>query len=340
MSDKRFYGLQAPLTVRTAALATGAALVHGNDTLNLRDVAALEMAGSDEITFARGARHLKGLSSLSAGLCFCTKDLKDTLIALGTQAVAVCPRPDEAFNTLASQLVLPRQAHFTETSISPDAHLGKNVQIGAGACIGPDAHIGDGSIIGPSAVIGPGCVLGQYCVIGAGAVIGFTIMGDAVDIRPGAVLGEAGLGVVSGELGIVSTAHFGIVHLGDAVRIGANSTVDRAVFGQTRIGARSKLDNLVQISHNVQIGDDCVLASFCGIAGSSILGNDVMMGGRAGVADHIKVGTGVRIAAAAAVMKNIPAGEVWGGHPARPLRRYMREQIALRDLAAKKGASE
>jgi len=306
----------------------------------LCDVAALETAGSDEIAFARSAEHLKGLSTLSAGLCFCTEDLKGTLMALGVQAVAVCSRPDEAFNALASQLVLPKRAHFIETAISPDVHLGPNVEIGTGACIGPGVHIGDGTIIGPHAVIGPGCVIGKNCIIGAGAAVGFTIMGDAVDIRPGSIIGEAGLGVIAAKEGLCAVTHFGTVRLGDGVRIGANSTVDRAVFGQTSIGARTKLDNLVQISHNVHIGEDCVLASFCGIAGSSILENDVMMGGRAGVADHIKVGTGARIAAAAAVMKNIPDGEVWGGHPARPLRRYMREQIALRDLAAKKGTSE
>ncbi|MDQ7018128.1 MAG: UDP-3-O-(3-hydroxymyristoyl)glucosamine N-acyltransferase [Robiginitomaculum sp.] len=339
MSDKRFYELQAPLTVRAAALAAGAALVHGDDTLMLCDVAALETAAPDEIAFVRSARHLKGLHSLSAGLCLCTEDVKDPLIALGVQAVAVCPRPDEAFNTLALLLVQPKRASFTEYAISPHARLGKNVQIGAGVCIGPDAQIGDGTVIGPYAVIGPGCVLGKNCIIGANAVVGFTVMGDRVDIRPGAVLGEPGLGVFADENGIVASAHFGSVYLGDEVRIGANSTVDRAVFGQTQIGARSKLDNLVQVSHNVQIGEDCVLASFCGIAGSSVLGNDVMMGGRAGIADHITIGTGARIAAAAAVMKNIPDGEVWGGHPARPLRRYMREQIALRDLATKKGVS-
>ncbi len=339
MSDKRFYELQAPLTVRAAALVAGATLVHGDDAHMLCDVAALETAGADEVTFVRSAQHLKGLRTLSAGLCLCTEDVKDPLIAMGVRAVAVCPRPDEAFNAFAATLVLPKRHSFAEDAISPLARLGNNVQIGPGVCIGPDARIGDGTIIGPSAVIGPGCVLGKNCIIGANALIGFTRMGDRVDIRPGAVLGEAGLGVFASEDGIVASAHFGSVCLGDEVRIGANSTVDRAVFGQTQIGARSKLDNLVQISHNVQIGEDCVLASFCGIAGSSVLGNNVLMGGRAGVADHIKVGTGARIAAAAAVMKNIPDGEVWGGHPARPLRRYMREQIALRDLAAKKGAS-
>jgi UDP-3-O-[3-hydroxymyristoyl] glucosamine N-acyltransferase len=338
VSDKRFYELQAPLTVRAAALAAGADLVHGDPHHTLYDVAALETAGRDHIAFVRSAEHLKGITALNAGLCLCVHGLKDPLITLGVQAVAVCARSDEAFNMLASQLVQPKQTSFTDAAIASDVHVGENVQIGIGTCIGPSAHIGDGTIIGPSAVIGPGCVIGKNCIIGAGAVIGFTIMGEGVDIRPGAVLGEAGLGVIAGEEGLCAVAHFGDVRIDDAVRIGANSTVDRAVFGETRIGARTKLDNLVQISHNVQIGEDCVLASFCGIAGSSILGNNVMMGGRAGVADHIKVGTGVRIAAAAAVMKNIPDGEVWGGHPARPLRRYMREQIALRDLAAKKGA--
>lgn len=340
MSDPRFYDLHAPISARALAQAAGIDALFGDAEHCLKDVANFGQSEAHDITFLRDDNLLDSLDRVEAGLCFCSEKQKDRLLEKGAHALAVCARPDEAFTLAASQLVRPKSLSVTGPAISPDTKMAKGVEIGLGAIIGTGVVIGAGSHIEPGAIIGPGCVIGEHCRIGAGAVISFTLMGDGVDIRPRAVLGEAGLGIISTQNGLQAMGHFGRIRIGNGVRIGANSTIDRAVFGDTILGDRSQLDNLVQVSHNVQIGADCVLASFCGIAGSSVLGDGVMMGGRAGVADHIHVGAGAKIAAAAAVMKDIPAGETWGGHPARPLRQYMREQIAMRDLTRKKGRSD
>ncbi len=328
------------MSARAVAELVGAKLVYGDGALALHDVAALGTAGPGDMSFARGCSHLQGLDTLQAGLCFCTPELVEPLKSLGVRTIAECAHPGAAFVKAASQLVTPIMAMRATQGGKTQANLAKNIVIAPGAVIDDSVVIGENTVIGPGAVIGPGCVIGCDCMIGAGAVIGFTLMGDHVDVRPGAVIGEAGLGTVDGSNGLVAMAHFGAVRLEDDVRIGANATIDRAVFGETHIGARTKLDNLVQIAHNVTIGSDCVLASFCGVAGSSTLGNDVLMGGRAGIADHVNIGHHVRIAAASAVMQDIPEGETWGGHPARPLRAFLREQVAIRKLAGKKGGND
>ncbi len=339
MSDRRFYRLHAPLEAGRLAMLAGAKLVHGDDAHVLSDVAALADAGPHTVCFVRDGALLSAVTALDAGLYFCPPELVDPLLARGAGALAVHTRPDAAFYAAAAALVDPLESQGEHKLTAPDSTLEDGVQVGDGASIGPGAYISEGTVIGPGAVIGAGCVIGKNCAIGANAVVHFTVMGDRVDIRPGAVLGEAGLGVIGGADGLMDVPHFGIIRLGDGVRIGANSAIDRAVFGETVIGARSKVDNLVQIAHNVQIGTDCVLASLCGVAGSAVLGNGVLMGGRAGVADHVQIGDNARIGAAAAVMKNVPQGETWGGHPARPMRQYMREQVALKKLAQRGGGS-
>ncbi len=340
MSDSRFYHLQAPLFAHLAALAGEAELVYGNPEHSLGDVETLECATSADMAFVRNQAYLQDMTTLDAGLCFCPPGLETKLKALGVHTIAISDNPDRAFLRAASGLVQPRALISPDEAISSKADIAKDAQISARACIGPGAIIGEGSRIGPGAIIGTGCVIGRNCSIGAGAAISYSIVGDGVDVRPGAVIGEAGLGVIGGDAGIQAMAHFGQVHIANGVRIGANSTIDRAVFGSTYIGARSQIDNLVHIAHNVQVGSDCVLAALCGVAGSTVLGNNVMMGGRAGIIDHIQIGDGVQIGAGALVTRNIGSGESWSGYPARPLRQYLREQAMLEKLAASRGGDD
>src|SRR5207248_6055397 len=171
------------------------------------------------------------------------------------------------------------------------------------------------------------------CSIGPGAVIGFALIGDHVRIYAGAVIGEAGFGAAPGPKGVVDLPQLGRVILQDGVTVGANSCIDRGAFEDTVVGENTKIDNLVQIAHNVVIGRNCVLAAHTGISGSTVVGDGCMFGGRAGVSDHVTIGSGARIAAAGGVAKEVPAGETWAGAPARPMARWLRETALLARLA-------
>jgi UDP-3-O-[3-hydroxymyristoyl] glucosamine N-acyltransferase len=214
------------------------------------------------------------------------------------------------------------------------------VVLGAGVVIAAGAMIGRGTRIGANTVIGPGVTIGRGCDIGANATIGFAMIGDRVKIFAGAVLGEAGFGATGGAQGLIDIPQLGRVIVQDGVSIGANTTVDRGAYEDTVIGENTKIDNLVQIAHNVRVGRNCVMAAHTGISGSVNIGDGAQFGGRAGVADHVTIGSGARVGAAAGVMKDIPAGETWGGMPARPIRHWLKETAWLARMASRRGGGQ
>jgi UDP-3-O-[3-hydroxymyristoyl] glucosamine N-acyltransferase len=206
--------------------------------------------------------------------------------------------------------------------------------------VGPGAQIGAGTEIGPNTVVGPGVAVGRDCRISGNVTLGFCLIGDRVQILAGAVIGEAGFGAAAGPKGLVDMPQLGRVIIQDGVTVGANSCIDRGAFEDTVIGENTKIDNLVQIAHNVRIGRNCVMAAQSGIAGSVEVGDGVQFGGRAGVADHLVIGDGARIAAASGLMQNVPPGETWGGLPGRPIRQWMREMAWLTRRAARRERDE
>jgi UDP-3-O-[3-hydroxymyristoyl] glucosamine N-acyltransferase len=230
--------------------------------------------------------------------------------------------------------VAPPGVHATAV-LDPSATLGRAVAIGPGAVVAAGARLGDGVVVGPGAVVGAGAVVGPGSVLGERVVVGDGVrLGARCRIQAGAVLGSDGFGYAAGPRGAERIRHLGTVVLGDDVEIGANACVDRATLGATTIGDRTKVDNLVQIAHNVRIGHDVLIAGQTGIAGSTTIGDRVIVGGAAGVADHLHVGDDARIAGGAGVTKSVPPGEAWGGYPAQPVKRWARERYLIGRLEA------
>jgi UDP-3-O-[3-hydroxymyristoyl] glucosamine N-acyltransferase len=348
MADPRFFASPTAISLADIAALTGARLGRAADPSALiGGAAALEEAGPGDICFLEHARLLPALARSKATACFCPADLADRLPA-GLAALEAA-KPGEAF-ALAVGLLYPdarRPLGITGMSgrsaaaqIDPTARLEDNVAVEAGAIVGPAAEIGRGTRIAALAVIGPNVRVGRECSVGPGASIQHALIGDRVIIHPGARIGQDGFGFVPGPNGHAKIPQIGRVIIQNDVEIGANSCIDRGSIRDTVVGEGTKVDNLVQIAHNVVIGRHCLIAGQVGISGSVVLGDFVAIGGGAGISDHLTIGDGARLAASAGLMHDIPAGARWGGTPARPLRDYFRMTKALERLAFPQGKRE
>jgi UDP-3-O-[3-hydroxymyristoyl] glucosamine N-acyltransferase len=208
-------------------------------------------------------------------------------------------------------------------SIGPFVVLGRNVQLGARCRLAQGVSIGDGVVIGDDTTLGPGVV----CHRG-------TRIGSRVVLKAGAVLGGDGFGYLSDGKGHTRIPHVGGCILEDEVEVGSNTCIDRGSIDDTVVGRGTKVDNLVQVGHNVRIGERCLIMAGVGIAGSTRVGNDVILAGHVGVTDHLAIGDRARIAAKSAIFGDVPAGASFSGHPARPHRQFLRAQAAMYRLAA------
>ncbi len=333
MPDPRFYEDLGPVPASELAHIGGARTPEpfSADPAILA-AAPLDKADSRSISFFSDQRYLKDLERTAAAACFLVADHAYRL-PKGCLAL-VTGEPQAAFARAAGRLHRVRRLDGADARIHPSALIEAEVMIGHGVSVGADARIGSGTWIEPNAVIGPGVAIGRDCFIGANCTIGFALIGDGVRIMAGAVVGEPGFGVAVGRSGTIDVPQFGRVILQDRVTLGAGACVDRGAWNDTVIGEGSKIDNLVQVGHNVRIGRNCLIAAQVGLAGSVTIEDNVMIGGGAGIADHMTIGAGAQIAAAAGVMHNVPAGERWGGVPARPMRRFMRESAWVAKMAA------
>ncbi len=333
MPDPRFYESLAPLELKALAALTGATITDGGEaTLEIRAASVLGRAEAHAVTYLSDRRHVAQLATTSAGACFLTPG--EISRPPAGCAVLVTPSPLAAYALAAGRLHRPRRHPAGGPMVHPDAELEEGVSLAPGVTIGPGAMIGAGTHIAPGAVVGPGVAIGRDSYIGSNASISFALLGDRVRVHAGASIGEPGFGAVAGPRGVVDVPQLGRVIVQDGVTVGANTCIDRGAYEDTVIGENTKIDNLVQIGHNVIIGRNCVLASFTGISGSVTIGDGCMFGGRAGIADHLTIGSGARVAASGGVMHDIPPGETWGGTPARPIRRWMRETAWLAKMAA------
>ena len=313
-----------------AALVHGT--VHGNADLVLSDLADLQGAGPSELSFFTNPRYLDALRQTRAGAVL----LSDHLGSVPCTQI-VCDNPYLAMAQAAVALHPPEPQ---TPGVAPGALVSATAAVHATACIGPGAVVEDHAQVGAHSVLEPLAFVGRHSVVGEGChlhpgakVLARCRLGKRVILHSGAVIGSDGFGYATDAQGHRhKIPQVGTVELGDDVELGANSTVDRATFGVTRIGARCKIDNLVQIAHNVQMGTDCVVISQSGIAGSTHLGDRVVMGAQAGMAGHLQVASDTTLGGRTGVLATIATKGVYSGFPAVPHRQWLKAAAVQKNL--------
>lgn len=317
----------------TGAKATGAA---DPAAVVIDRVAPLDTAGAGALTFFDNPKYLDALTATRATACIVGPRYGDR-VPDGTLAL-VTPEPYRALAKVLTEMfpaAVTPQSYFGGAGVSPgaflhhEARLEADVIVDPGAVIGPGAEIGSGSSIGPNAVIGPQVRIGRNCLIGPGVRIAHALIGNRVIIHAGAAIGQDGFGFAVGARGHMKVPQIGRVIIQDDVEIGANSTIDRGALRDTVIGEGTKIDNLVQIGHNVRIGRHCLIVAQTGISGSTELADFVSVGGQAGFAGHLTVGAGAQIAAQSGVIGDVPPKAKLGGTPARAFHDWLRAHIVL-----------
>jgi UDP-3-O-[3-hydroxymyristoyl] glucosamine N-acyltransferase len=341
MAQPTFFEQPPSSTLADIAALTKAHLVdasRGNQ--QVRGLASLDEAGPMHLTFFDNLKYADQLASTKAGACMVSARFEARVPA--HVAVLRAAQPFRAFVTIARELyssALRPQSWFGTTGIAPSAiidpsaHLEDGVIVDPLAVIGPNVEIGAGTVIGAGAVIAANVRIGRDCNVGARTAIQCALLGNNVLIPPGCSIGQDGYGFVFfGPDGHLKVPQTGRVVIQNDVEIGAGTTIDRGSLRDTVIGEGTKIDNQVQIGHNVTIGRHCLLAAQIGLAGSLTIGDNVALGAKVGINNHLHIGDGAQVTAMSAVKDDIPAGGRWGGHFAKPTRQWFREIVAVERL--------
>jgi UDP-3-O-[3-hydroxymyristoyl] glucosamine N-acyltransferase len=343
MEHPGFFERAGPFALGIVAEAVSAKPAEGSDPgIAIKDVRPLDSAGPGDLSFVDNPKYLPLFSKTAASACLVAPKFADHVPA-GTAGL-ITPEPYRAF---ARALLLfypdagkPRAALTGQgdsaRTIDPSATLEPGAIVEAGAVIGPEARIGRGTTIAAGSVIGFRVHVGRDCYIGPNASVTHALIGNQVTLHAGVAVGQDGFGFAMGKTGHLKVPQIGRVIIQDGVEIGANTTIDRGALRDTVIGEGTKIDNLVQIGHNVVIGRHCVIVAQTGISGSAELGDFVVLGGQVGVVGHVKIGAGAQIAASSNVRGDVPPGVRWGGTPAKPVRLWFRELTLLQKLAERK----
>ncbi len=331
MGDARFFARSAPhalAEIAVAAEATAPAIKK-----MFAGVAPLQSASLDQVSFLDNRRYACVLENTLAGAVIVHPEMRDK-VPHGTIAI-VTPSPYEGWARVAA-LFHPMPPVCP--GVHPSAVIDDAAQVDASAEIGPyaviEAHaeIGAGCRIGPFVSIGKGVAIGDDCRIGAHASVSHALLGSRVYIYPGARIGQEGFSFAATKNGFLSIPQLGRVIVEDDVEVGANSTIDRGSTRDTIVGAGTRIDNLVQIGHNVRLGRCCVIVAQVGIAGSTVLEDFVQVGGQAAIAGHVNIGQGSQIGAQAGVIGDVPDGSILLGSPAQPRKEFFRQVATLKRM--------
>ncbi len=317
-------------TLKELAELIGGTVV-GDGEVEIHRVAGIDSAKSGEITFLANPKYLPLLQTTQASAVM----VKPGVEAPGV-SLLVCPNPYLAFAKVLTALHVAKpecRGIMEGAFVDPEAKIADGATIYPGCVIGKNVAVGSGTTLYPGVLLYDNVTVGEDCLIHAGTVVreGCRI-GNRVIVQPKAVIGSDGFGFAPDGSGYFKIPQVGIVVIEDDVEIGANSCLDRAALGETRIGRGTKLDNLVQIAHNVKIGADSIIVAQVGIAGSTAIGKHCTLGGQVGVAGHIKVGDNTMVGAQSGIAGNLPSGEVFSGTPAIPHRNWLRASTSFAKL--------
>ena len=337
MADPCFFSKSAPRSIDDLAEKSGTTLMRRGSTIEqITDVASLEAADAHAVSFFDNPKYIEQVKRSKAAACFVHPKHVD--IAPNHMALLVSDDPYRAY-AAAAQYFYPSAAAETALSehahIDPTAHIGASVRIDAGATIGAHVQLGDRCHVGAGAILKDHVRIGEDTTIDAGSILSHAHIGDRVTIHRNVNIGQDGFGFALSAHGHRKVPQLGRVIVEDDVEIGAGTCIDRGSGPDTVIGQGTKIDNLVQIGHNVHIGRGCVLVAQVGIAGSTQIGDGVILGGQVGIGGHLTVGAGARIAGGSGVVADVPAGTTYGGYPAVPVTQWHRQSITLHKLVKK-----
>jgi UDP-3-O-[3-hydroxymyristoyl] glucosamine N-acyltransferase len=328
------------LTLAKIAEHVGGAL-EGRADLPVTGVAGIEEAGPGELTFVANPKYAQALRTTRASAVLLAPDMECP------ESIACVRTPDPYAALVRVLMLFDPGPPPVPPGVHPAAVVGEGVELGQDAGVGPfavveaGARIGKGTRIAAHAYVGHEAVLGDGCYLHPNSYVGRGCrLGHRVILYPGAIIGSDGFGYAPYEGRYHKIPQLGIVDLGDDVEIGANACIDRATMGCTRVGRGTKIDNLVQVAHNVAIGEDGVIAAQTGISGSTRIGDRLRMGGQVGVIGHLRFGNDVTASAKSGVIGDLSDGEMVSGFPARPHREWLRGVAALRRLAGIRGSGD